>query len=291
MIIKNLSTFLGSEKINQEKLYGKDFISKTGIPTVYKSPISSLDLIKKALLQCNESDFKNVSALIHVTQSEVYSMPNDASFIQDYAGIPKDSLCLTINQGCSGFVQAVGIANSLIGTYGCERVMIVTSDTYRKFCSQDDRSTSAIFSDAASINIVDNEKGYRVDNFVNYTDGSGSKHLIKENKADKSLYMNGTEVYKFAKNVVLTNIIKKHISKDLLETSSFYIHQASDFVLNELYRYLPEKNCPNNLALYGNTVSTTIPLLMQDFPLKKEKVFLIGFGVGLSASLMELTHE
>lgn len=292
MIIKFLSHQLGQKHINQTFLYGEEFVKKTGINFVYESEDGALDLAKKALENCNKNEIQDCDVLIHVTQSEIYALPNDASFLQDFSGITKQSLCLTINQGCSGFVQALALANSLIETYHYKKILIVTADSYRKYCDKNDRSTSALFSDAASVVLVLNEKGYSVDKFINFSDGNGAKFLYKKNNESDSIYMNGLEIYNFVVKEVISNIIKKNIcEKNFENNSKFYIHQASQFVLHEIYKYIPEKLCPTNLAIYGNTVSTTIPLLIKDNPFESDEIHLLGFGVGLSASYMRLVRD
>lgn len=290
MIIKNLAYSVGEKKINLKEKFGDVVIKKTGIPIAYETSLSSLDLLKKAIKKCNKNDFQNVSAIIHVTQSDTYSMPNDASFIQELCNIDNDSLCFNINQGCSGFVQALGLANSLIKTYGYEKIIITTSDTYRSFLRENDRSTNSIFSDASSVNIIENKKGYKLKKFINFTDGNGAKFLIKKNKGNDELLMNGVEIFNFAKNIVINKILKK-INEDKILNSIFYIHQASNLVLKEIYKIIPMSNCRSNLIKFGNTVSTSIPLLINNYPLKDKNIFLIGFGVGLSASLIELNYE
>lgn len=288
MIIKNLAYSLGEKKIDQEKLYGEKVVNKTGVPVVYETCLSSLDLLKKAIIKCDKENFNNVSAIIHVTQSDTYSMPNDASIIQQICEISSDSLCFNINQGCSGFVQAVGLANSLINTYGYENILITTSDTYRSFLKKDDRATNSIFSDAASVNIVKKKEGYNIKNFKNFTDGNGADFLIKKNISSEFLYMNGIEIFNFAKRVVINKLLKNLNKKD---DSVFYFHQASKIVLKEIFNIIPEANCKINLNSYGNTVSTSIPLLLNDYPMKDKNIFMVGFGVGLSASLVEFSNE
>ena len=49
----------------------------------------------------------------------------------------------------------------------------------------------------------------------------------------------------------------------------------------------------NNIDKVGNTVSSSIPLILSEHLQSKKKLILVGFGVGLSASIGYLvpTHE
>ena len=68
----------------------------------------------------------------------------------------------------------------------------------------------------------------------------------------------------------------------------FFFHQASKFVCDNLQNKLkiPKSKIYNNYDKYGNTVSSSIPLLIKDEiigkDLKGKNLLLCGFGVGLS---------
>lgn len=291
MKIESLSFLVGSEKIDQTKRFGKDFVKKTGIPFTFRNIKNPIEFITDAFK--NIQGYHDADALIHVTQSQVNALPNDASLIQNLCGINSNILSITVNQGCSGFVQAVLLANSLLESYSYKKIIIVTNDWYTHFINYDDRATSALFSDGVALTIISNDKGYKIKKHVNYTDGSGWKHLYKKNNDDKAhIYMDGLAVYDFTKKIVINKIIKENINlESITKDTKFYIHQASNFVLNEIYKLLPKECCFSNLEKYGNTVSSTIPILINEFPLEAQRIFMIGFGVGLSASLIEMEKE
>ena len=64
-------------------------------------------------------------------------------------------------------------------------------------------------------------------------------------------------------------------------------HQANKFILEKLYKKIGAKDKGViSLANSGNTVSSSIPLVLEELFEKdlksKQKFFLSGFGVGLS---------
>ena len=118
-------------------------------------------------------------------------------------------------------------------------------------------------------------------------DTPGSDFLIKDPKSSL-IKMNGLKVYNFAKKVVINDLLLKHIDKNYLYESQFYIHQASSFVLEEIYNVLPKSLCYSNLDKYGNSISSTIPLLLKEHEMTKKYIYFIGFGVGLSASIVKI---
>jgi len=76
---------------------------------------------------------------------------------------------------------------------------------------------------------------------------------------------------------------------ELNDIDHLVLHQGSRFMLDEVVRKLklPAEKAPRALENYGNTVSSTIPLviksLMDADSLKSgDRLMLVGFGVGYS---------
>ena len=97
--------------------------------------------------------------------------------------------------------------------------------------------------------------------------------------------MNGPAVVEFTLRHVIP-ILKKY-SKNC---GLLFSHQGSKIVIEKIKKSLNNKiTIPQNLSKYGNLVSTSIPVLINENlkNLKKQKNFTIcGFGVGLSVSLI-----
>ena len=65
----------------------------------------------------------------------------------------------------------------------------------------------------------------------------------------------------------------------------FFMHQGSKFILDTLEKRLNIfGKVPTNLENQGNTISSSIPLLLEKYIHTKElnKIVISGFGVGLS---------
>jgi 3-oxoacyl-[acyl-carrier-protein] synthase-3 len=116
-------------------------------------------------------------------------------------------------------------------------------------------------------------------------DESGNRRTIN------NLYMNGAEIFNFALRVVPESVSRllARAGKRMEDIDLFLFHQANRYMLDHLRRKLniPEEKFPILMAHCGNTVSSSIPLLMncleQSGRLKKGKcLLLLGFGVGYS---------
>jgi 3-oxoacyl-[acyl-carrier-protein] synthase III len=105
------------------------------------------------------------------------------------------------------------------------------------------------------------------------------------------LFMDGPELVKFSLEV-LPPMIDRLLEKArwAREAVDLYLmHQATTFMIKHLRDRisLSEEKTPEALEMYGNTVSSTIPILINDLRtggrLKPGKqTLLLGFGVGLS---------
>jgi 3-oxoacyl-[acyl-carrier-protein] synthase-3 len=133
------------------------------------------------------------------------------------------------------------------------------------------------------------------------TDGSGANNLIvrggalnnlSNNPIKPTLEMNGPAIFEFT-NFAIPNLISLTLNNNNLkidEIDYFIFHQANKFILEHLKRKIgiPDEKFLIDFEEYGNTVSSTIPILMAnkinnevDF-FKNKTVMLVGFGVGYS---------
>ena len=263
---------------------------------------TSLDLATKAALKLlKKFDSKKIDTLILVTQTPDYFLPASACILQDRIGLSKNTKCFDVNQGCSGYIYGLSIASSYIESNMSENVLLVCAETYSKFINSNDRTNRPIFSDGASATLVTKSKENDIRSFIFGTDGSGSESLIVKEGAAKSnfktttkkpeLFMNGASVFLFTLSVIPGHIKSlldlEKINKN--DVSMFFFHQASKLVIDNLIKKIDlDKNktfC--NFELKGNTVSSTIPIALEEANLqnkikKNDLLVLSGFGVGLS---------
>ena len=277
---------------NYEKLLSKTGIKNRHLLDKNETPE---DLSLNAAKICiDNSKNKEIDGVLYVSQSPTTPLPTRACLIQDKLGITRNSLAFDINQGCSGFVYSLSLASSLINNDMAERILIICSDHYSKYISQNDRTCRPIFSDAAAAIIVEKTNKSNIGPFVFKTDGSGAEHLmVKNTKHSNNLYMNGPEVLKFSLNLVplATKELLKKASLSQKDISLFLFHQASAVVLNKLKKKLKINDSQwfMDIENFGNTVSATIPIAISTlkengkFP-ENKKICLMGFGVGLSVA-------
>ena len=108
--------------------------------------------------------------------------------------------------------------------------------------------------------------------------------------------MNGPNVFNFTIRVV-PKLIKNVMEINNIEPCEidYYIfHQANKFMLNHLKRKLkiPDEKFIIEMENFGNTVSSTIPIVLESnkFNFKGKTLLLAGFGVGLSWSAVVIKN-
>lgn len=259
-------------------------------------------------------DRNKVEMLLLCTQSPDYFLPTTACILQDKLGLSKSCGAMDYNLGCSGYIYGLSIAKGLIESGQVQNVLLLTAETYSKYINEQDHSVKPLFGDGATATFIEgvdtDMPGF--DGFVFGTDGGGYKNLIVpaggmacpydkatiDEKADEygnvrtafNIHMNGSAISDFALDVVpdtVTKILQKtHKTKD--DIGYFVFHQANKFMLEYLQQKCGLLEYPywNDVAEYGNTVSSSIPIAIADMLAKDRPqnplIMSIGFGVGLS---------
>jgi len=262
---------------------------------------------------------EEIDYLLFCTQSPDYALPASACILQDRLQLSVNCGAIDFNQGCSGYIYGLQLANALVCSGTARNVLLLTGETYSKYINCRDRSVRTLFGDAATATVISGSKpGARIITTEVGTDGSGSSNLIvpvggarqrfsatplpelcDENGSIRSaanLFMNGQELFTFTLKRVPA-LIDRLLTKTGLvanDVDLFVFHQANAF-MNEYLRkkmHLPREKVPLFMSDIGNTVSNTIPLTLSSIApqlLPGNKVVLVGFGVGYSwgAGLLE----
>ena len=281
-----------------------DIFKKTGIQKrwISNENETALDLATSAAKKIlKKVDAEKIDTLLYVTQSPDYFLPSSSCILQERLSLSSDTKVFDINLGCSGFIYGLSVAAAYIESGLSENVLLVCSDTYTKYISNDDRTNRPIFSDAASATWIAKSQFNNIGYFSLGTDGSGFENLIVERGAAKSnfkmrgnsitLHMNGAEVFMFTMSTVPDNVkqVLLKSSNSVDDIDCFFFHQASQIVLENLRRNLelPQEKVYSSLIDIGNTVSSSIPIALKlasndNLLQKKSRLLLSGFGVGLS---------
>jgi len=245
----------------------------------------------------------SVDGLILVTQTQDYVMPSTSCVLQHQLGLSESCAAFDVNLGCSAYVYGMWLANSLIQSRACRRILLLTGETPSKFVDPKDRATALLFGDAGSATALEAvDAPDMVAHYIMMTDGKGAGDLIvpggmfrerfPEDRSRYSLYMDGGHIFDFTRNRVPPLI------KDLLQLSGtttddyryFIFHQANEYLIKFLAGRagINLERVPLSISQFGNTGAASIPLTLalagapSGNSDQAYQVMLLGFGVGLS---------
>ncbi len=254
-----------------------------------------------------EVDPASIDFLLYCTQTPDYPLPTTSCLMQDRLGLPTHCGALDFNLGCSGFVYGLALADGLIQSGTARRILLVTSETYSKYIDPDDRSLRTIFGDAAAATLIDAADEPTLWGFQFGTDGSGADTLLvgdggardpadavrpRHRKRWKSrLYMDGPSLINFTVDAV-PQLVGQILQRNRLrhdDVDLFLMHQATRKMLEQLQSRMEidGSRMPIELADCGNTVSSTLPILIDRLRQRgriqpANTNLLVGFGVGWS---------
>jgi len=242
----------------------------------------------------------DIDLIVLCTQNPDYKLPTTANLVQHKLGLPTSVAAFDINQGCSGYVYGLSVAKAMMELNGWRNGLLITSETYSKVIDPNDRSTVPLFGDGATATLLRAGGQGRIGAFTFGSDGSGAQDLIVRAggglnpgmacSGEGALRMNGRAIFNFMMSRIPRDVeaclAANGLAKD--DVDLFLFHQASRYMVDALAQALklPANKVPVDLAETGNTVSSTLPLLINSIgglgALSGKTVMLSGFGVGLS---------
>lgn len=241
----------------------------------------------KRLIQELDIDRQKIKVLIFVSQTTGMVTPSTAFWIHHELGLGMDSLAFDINLGCSGFVEGLSVAASLLeGQEKGTKALLLNGDTLSQYVDEDDFATCMMFGDGGTATLI--EAGGPYDFFcLHNTQSSGYDKLMIENPQSR-LYMDGMSVFNFTINDVAAQI--QNVRSICDRKVDFYLlHQAQQYIVRNLMELcsLEEEKVLTGYENYGNVSGASIPLTICDhaerFRHDRDYQLLVsGFGVGLS---------
>jgi 3-oxoacyl-[acyl-carrier-protein] synthase III len=255
----------------------------------------------------NDIDRSTIDFILLCTQTPDYPLPTTSCLIQDRLGLPTRCGALDFNLGCSGYVYGLALADGLIQSRAAKRILLLTAETYTKYIDPDDRSLRTIFGDAGAATLVQASESVSLRGFQFGSDGSGGDMLLVSDggarcpedavqprhrkRWNSRLYMDGPSLINFTVEAIprlVSEILENHGLSDA-DVGQYLMHQATWKMLDQLRERMGvcEERLPIDLADIGNTVSCTLPILIDRLRRKGQLVqdktnVLVGFGVGLS---------
>ena len=315
-VVTAISCKLPKKKIDNSHFYNFhdiNYVDKasalTGVKTRYWAESETTlslcveaaqDLINNHSNKTKNSNLRDeIDLIIFITQTPEFLMPGICFQAHDLLNLSDNCGCLTLNAGCTSYVDGINLSFDLIKSRCLRNVLLLVGDVLSKYLDLNDYSTSSVFGDAGTATLISATKASPKNIFL---DGKipNSSDALKLNfpfsKDDPYLRMDGLNVFTFAINNI--HLVIKEAKRKWYEefkkksNIDFYLlHQANNMITSQISKKMniPEKIIPTNISQFGNTSGATLPLLICSLDKNlntKNTLLLCGFGVGLSWSIM-----
>jgi 3-oxoacyl-[acyl-carrier-protein] synthase-3 len=240
----------------------------------------ALDAARRALDDAGVAPAE-LDAIIMATVTADYPMPSSACILEDKLGA-RGAFSFDVGAACSGFLNALSVADCFIRTGKIRNALVVGSDALSRLLNWQDRGTCILFGDGAGAVVLGaSANGNGILSTKLRTDGSYAKTLyvpaggsLRPANADTvrrhehTITMNGKEVFKIAVRSM------EEISRQALEEAGVTVdqvslvipHQANKRIIVALAERLgvPIEKVVVNVDKYGNTSAASIPVALDE---------------------------
>ena len=255
--------------------------------------------LKDAQIEATDLD-----AIIMGTVTPDYVFPSSACVLEDMLGA-RNVFSFDVGAACSGFLNALSVADSFIRTGQINNALVVGSDALSRLLNWQDRGTCILFGDGAGAVVLGaSENGSGILSTRLRTDGSYVKTLyvpaggslkpatpetVRRN--EHTITMNGKEVFKIAVRSMEEISRQALVEADVQvsEVSLVIPHQANRRIIVALAERLgiPMERVMVNLDKYGNTSAASIPVALDEAKRQGrikpgDIVLLNAFGAGFA---------
>ena len=247
-----------------------------------------------------------IGAVILATATPDQAFPATATRVQ--AAVGAGGFAFDMSAACSGFVYALGMADSLIRSGAIKAALVIGAEVYSRILDWNDRGTCVLFGDGAGAVVLRAAEG------DDAAPGVLSTHLHSDGSLGDILYvdgavgrrdlpghliMNGREVFRHAV-ARMSEAIDEALSANKLERQDIdwlIPHQANRRIIDGIGRKLgmTEDQVVVTVDQHANTSAASIPLAlaaaMADGRIKPGQLILLcalGGGLTWASALIRL---
>ncbi len=195
---------------------------------------------------------------------------------------------IDIQAGCSGFIQAMEVADSMIRSGSFSRIGIVGTEKLSGIIDFKDKSVGPLFGDGAGAILM--ERSDKPGIIANYSriQGDGYESIIQ--RSGQTLQMDGKAVFRFAVEAIAEAIeeVLKKAKLDTKDIDLFVPHQSNYRIIAKVAEKLNLSIDKFQISIgeHANTAAASVPLAIKDAldsgKIRNSSIVLtVGYGAGL----------
>ena len=217
-----------------------------------------------------------IDLIVLATATPDQTFPATATTVQHALGC-NGGIAFDVAAVCSGFLYALGVADSMLRTGMASKALVIGAETFSRILDWDDRTTCVLFGDGAGAVVleareVDDATGPGILASKLHADGQHSTLLYVDGGPSTTgtvgkVRMKGREVFRHA----VTNLAD--VLREVLEQSGFSAadldwvvpHQANARILDATARKLglPAEKVVVTVDRHANTSAASVPLALD----------------------------
>ncbi|UPG71478.1 ketoacyl-ACP synthase III [Roseomonas gilardii subsp. gilardii] len=215
-----------------------------------------------------------VDAVIVATSTPDSAFPSTAALVQAAIGAPS-GIAFDLSAACTGFVYALGMAESLMRGGQARTVLVIGTEVYSRIVDWSDRGTCVLFGDGAGAVVLraSEEEDRGLLSWHLHADGRFADILHVEGGAGSTggpglLRMAGREVFRHAVSK-LAAVVDEALAANGLDRSAvqwLVPHQANLRIIEAMGKKLglPRERVVVTVDRHANTSAASIPLALAE---------------------------
>ncbi|HMT43730.1 MAG TPA: beta-ketoacyl-ACP synthase III [Chakrabartia sp.] len=213
-----------------------------------------------------------IDLIILATATPDQTFPASATKVQAALGI-KDCIAFDVAAVCSGFLYALGVADSMLKTSAARTALVIGAETFSRILDWEDRTTCVLFGDGAGAVVLRAEEGERgILASALHADGRHNGLLYVDGGPSTTgtvghVRMKGPDVFKHAV-VNLASVMTETLEKAGLTADDIdwlVPHQANARILDATARKLglSADKVVKTVDQHANTSAASVPLALD----------------------------
>ncbi|MEZ5743843.1 MAG: beta-ketoacyl-ACP synthase III [Sphingomonadaceae bacterium] len=218
----------------------------------------------------------SIDLIVLATATPDQTFPATATIVQQALGC-NGGIAFDVAAVCSGFLYAMGVADSMLRSGMANRALVIGAETFSRILDWDDRATCVLFGDGAGAIVLDaqdaeaaGERGIIATRL--HADGAHNQLLYVDGgpsttKTVGHVRMKGSEVFKHAV-VNLSSVLREVVEEaGIAQTDIDWLvpHQANARILTATGRKLglPPEKVVVTVDQHANTSAASVPLALD----------------------------